>query len=44
MTETSSSGTKFTLARTAGGTTERSCSRHGRGGCRTAADDAGNWW
>ena len=24
--------------------TERTCDRHGHGGCRDSADAAGNWW
>ena len=44
VTETSSSGTKFTHARTPSAPTERSCTRHGFGGCRISPDNAGNWW
>ena len=44
ITETSASGTTFTLSRDATGTTQRTCSDHGRGLCRDASDGAGNWW
>ena len=44
VTETSSTGTKFTHARTNVAPSERTCTRHGYGGCRRGPDDAGNWW
>ena len=44
ITETSASDTTFTLTREANGSTERSCSDHGRGLCRASADSDGNWW
>ncbi len=44
VTETSHSGTKFTHTRTSAAPTERTCDRHGFGGCRASADPAGNWW
>jgi type IV pilus assembly protein PilA len=44
VTERSTSGTEFTLARDFAGNTTRTCNEPGHGRCRSALDAAGNRW
>ena len=44
ITERSSSGTDFTLARSASGEVKRTCTVPGRGLCKATPDAAGNRW
>jgi len=37
-------GNTFTITKSAGGAVVRDCSDHGDGGCKAAADTAGNFW
>ena len=44
IAERSASGTQFRATRDANGVVTRTCSEHGLGLCKTAADASGNWW
>ena len=44
IAERSSSGTQFRAQRDANGVVTRTCSSHGLGLCKSAADADGNWW
>ena len=37
-------GGTYTIALDAIGNATRTCSNHGKGGCRAAADSSGNYW
>jgi type IV pilus assembly protein PilA len=44
IAERSASGTQFRAQRDASGVVTRTCSSHGLGLCKDAADPDGNWW
>jgi type IV pilus assembly protein PilA len=44
VTATSKSGNTFAVSRLAGGGYQRTCTTHGVGGCKSAADAQGNFW
>jgi type IV pilus assembly protein PilA len=44
IAERSASGTQFRAERDANGVVIRTCTAHGLGLCKTAADADGNWW